>query len=829
MKTITQWRFYTFISLLLTGPFLYAQPCLYKYVGGSGHIQQVYEATDSTIWVATTRGVFRMDDLNSPVVYDPILPSAGNAVPVFKLVEADGYMWAATEESGIFRYDGFNWLNFAPFNGLPSSNVNDITVDGNDRLWVATDKGIAMLDATGVNFNIYTPFSNNDVWAIGANGTDVYASSRSQTTQIMYFDGTAWNSVPDNSTNIAGRRVNQLKFDTAGTMYTLALGGVLSQYKDGVWSTLPGNALDFTIDGTDLYFLSKNTQNYLIRKRDTITDTLQAEICLSGQSSGLYSSREPGSFWLGGEVAYTNYVSKTHISSAESYGTLAVNGIKAGFYKGGDLFLNPEGEEFSDIRPNVPGGPGYIYTSNLWVKGSSGGNEKVSAATYALLRDFNSGPVSGLYDSDYIHRYDRVWKVNKAQIADFKANYNTPGYSIPEAILNWPGNGDVLKGEAPVLAPFEDLNNNGIYEPYMGEYPYIKGDEAIYFIINDTRGLSLQTESVPVGVEIHCMAYAFDTTDEALANTIFLGYRIFNRSGTTLTNFKTGFWSDFDLGAPWDDRVGCDSRLNLMYSYNGDSNDEGPLGFGAFPPASGILFLSDSLRGTLNYLSYSLNGPDAMHAPENAANFINYMDQKWLDGSLLRLENPSGPSNNRNGDGYDPMGSYPATNFHFNDKDQWFQPVYLEGDMRSLGVGSEVTLQDNESYCFEIAFFQARDQSSPDFMASLNLLKSRAADLRSFYAANNEGCLENVVSLREETKSPQAFIYPNPARTRLFIREGEELAIQTVRMFTMNGVKLKDITREWYSIDIAELPTGVYLVQLQFEDGTTSVQKIMKE
>ncbi|GIR59735.1 MAG: hypothetical protein CM15mP65_23160 [Crocinitomicaceae bacterium] len=43
--------------------------------------------------------------------------------------------------------------------------------------------------------------------------------------------------------------------------------------------------------------------------------------------------------------------------------------------------------------------------------------------------------------------------------------YTDPNYVIPEAILSWPGNGYIPCGHNEFIAPFNDLDLDGLYEP----------------------------------------------------------------------------------------------------------------------------------------------------------------------------------------------------------------------------------------------------------------------------------------------------------------------------------------------------------------------------
>jgi len=54
-----------------------------------------------------------------------------------------GYLWFATENNGILRYDGDNFTNFTTKNGLISNQINTI-ISKNDSLLVGTNKGLTI-------------------------------------------------------------------------------------------------------------------------------------------------------------------------------------------------------------------------------------------------------------------------------------------------------------------------------------------------------------------------------------------------------------------------------------------------------------------------------------------------------------------------------------------------------------------------------------------------------------------------------------------------------------------------------------------------------------
>src|ERR1051326_191242 len=210
------------------------------------------------------------------------------------------------------------------------------------------------------------------------------------------------------------------------------------------------------------------------------------------------------------------------------------------------------------------------------------------------------------------------------------------------------------------MAPFYDMNGDGIYNPYDKDYPLIPGDQAVYFIYNDNlRGaIHGQTNGQHLGTEIHGMAYAFAcTADSALNNTIFINYTIINRSLVTYYNCYVGMWTDFDIGYSGDDYVGCDVSRNAFYAYNGNNNDGngGPGTYGNRTGAQGVVVLqgpeadiSDGIDNNENcivdepgernsiskFISYN-NDASIQGNPSVAYDYYNYMRGIWRDNTPI--------------------------------------------------------------------------------------------------------------------------------------------------------------------------------------------------
>ena len=71
----------------------------------------------------------------------------------------------------------------------------------------------------------------------------------------------------------------------------------------------------------------------------------------------------------------------------------------------------------------------------------------------------NNGNIS----AEECNRWDTHFKLERSEVEEYVARYATdPTYEIPNSIINWPAHGDPSQGQDEFLAPFFDLNGNGI-------------------------------------------------------------------------------------------------------------------------------------------------------------------------------------------------------------------------------------------------------------------------------------------------------------------------------------------------------------------------------
>jgi len=501
----------------------------------------------------------------------------------------------------------------------------------------------------------------------------------------------------------------------------------------------------------------------------------------------------------------------------QSYATLDINNILARINSNGILFC---GDNY-DCKFEVPRGRGKhtIFASNIWLGGmDEGGDLHLAAQTYNLKGvDFFYGPIADNYtSSSYITKYNKVWKMDKMIIEEHMQDYTSSGYQVPKTIADWPGNGDTTNGEASQLAPYIDFNKNSIYDPVNGDYPDIRGDRAIFYMINDDKQAHTETGGKKLRIEIHGMAYAFyDTANSMLGETVFVNFKVFNRSNNKYNSVYMGLWTDMDLGNYGDDFVGSDSLLGMFYTYNGDDIDEGILGYGFNPPAQGSVFLSHPIS---NFLYYN-NDTSNTGNPVNSLDYYNYMKGRWMDGKDMTF----------GGNGY---GGATPSNFMFSGKPEtgsgWTEisSGNTPGDRRGIMSIGPFTFLPGTDFCIDVAFPYASTKSNSS-IGSVALLRQRMKILKTFYEAQNYNC-EFTAGIKEN-KIEQGFakVYPNPCNGKFTVSSSSRNSQLHIYNAIGQEVFSARINSDRTEIDLSDHTRGMYFYRLICQPGIEILGKIV--
>jgi len=573
--------------------------------------------------------------------------------------------------------------------------------------------------------------------------------------------------------------------------------------------------------------MNQTTQNMM--KPKSIINLLALAVMCVFFTTAVFARENAGS--TGNSNKHGNGVAVTAASCnpTTAQAELDINNIRTTVLVGGDLWWN-----LSDPKYEVPIGFGKhsIFAGSLWIGGiDAGGQVKVAAQTYRQTGiDFWGGPIDTTtvtITNDRCKTFDRHWKVTKDEVRAFIADNS----KATNDIKSWPGNGSDVTNEGQYLAPFKDVDGDGIYDYRNGDYPYyllpdvdpndqfptipgtpkvecndyLFGDKTIWWVFNDVGNAHTETSSDPIGLEIRAQAFGFKTNDE-INNMTFYKYQIINRSSNTLTETYFGQWVDPDLGYYLDDYVGCDVPRGLGFVYNGDADDETASGYGANPPALGVdffqgpiadkndgidndrdgcvdcTFLEDSLGNTVSYdddilgeqiimskFVYYNNDNTPLGNPSGFADFYNYLRGIWRDNQPITY----------GADGRDP--SAPTCNFMFpgtTDPDnfptlgEWseFSAGNVPADRRFLQSAGTFTLTPGAvNYVTTGVVWAKAQQGGP--LASVDLMK--LADDKA------QALFDNCFKLIDGPNAPD-----------LAIRELDKKFIFSLQNYNTNAVEL---------------------------------------
>lgn len=489
------------------------------------------------------------------------------------------------------------------------------------------------------------------------------------------------------------------------------------------------------------------------------------------------------------------------------------------------------------------------FASALWLSGyDAGGQLHVAAQTYRQAgNDYWPGPLdaSGTLSYPTSYNWAKIWKVNRTDIQSFQSVGTHTITNTPDAILTWPAKGNAnAKGNAGVkltitenMAPFVDLNSNGVYEPLLGDYPDIKGDQALWWVFSDNGPTHTETNGKPLGVEVHAMSYAY-ARGTLTDNVVYYEYNLINKSPNSYTSVRAGIRADMDLGYNFDDFVGCDTTLRMAVQYNGVADDGASAGhpansYGLNPPAVGISWVSlpgdaGSSYVPLGGFTYQNNDASVVGNPTVDTEYNNYMRSKIRDGRHVSNDFQG------TGSGYKGYGSGPACNYAYygdpSDTGEWSEcsAPNNPGDRRFVLSSNDFNLAPGSTQQLVMALIVAEGVGG---CPSVDFSKIRKiAD--SAWSVYHNPLPPKPVTVSELTLTGGIKIYPNPAHDQLFI---ESMAMDNgethIVIHNTLGQEMKVLTddRNYVTtVDVSKLPAGLYTVTYRNAQSQT-VMKFVKQ
>ncbi|MBL4709461.1 MAG: T9SS type A sorting domain-containing protein [Flavobacteriales bacterium] len=794
----------------------------------SNNIQDVFIQDKSNVWLATDLGLSHFDGtiFTNYTTANSTLPDND----IKEIVYTQNKLWLR-RTSGLSSFDGTVFINYTTANGLLNNSIRDITHTTNDTLWMCSGSGVSKFD--GVNF---THYPSRMAFVIEAdNSNRIYAALILGTTNVNFvslYENGLWTNPTSTGQSSVLYGLMGLKLTKDGDLLAIPHNNLAmpqNNIKEYYKISYPlnyeskrvilGVSNPHTLGGVNLRFIEKMAGKlwagcYSPRFICSTTDSIAKPYIVNNLN--VFSSTIDlfQDVIAVGTVNAGLYIANSSIETNDKEEGFSVNQIKTSVRITDPVFSNTIDGMANFEYPKTSGNHG-IYTANFIVAA-----KKVGQFSYTVhplninSPSFAPGPISntaGLPDNYLV-------KVSTQEILSHQTSFNHPGYTIPKGIEEWPAYGDSLLGIATDLAPFVDFNSNGCYDPQNGDYPIIKGDEAIYWINHpDDQNLEL---------EYHWMLYGFNSPNTELDQTLFLQYTIVNRAVEVYDSVKVGFYFDADLGASSDDYVGCDSLNDILYSYNGyltDPGTRGSPGYGNRVPAIGVKFLSDRLSNLMHFGIGVFTG-----APSRPQDWINMMNSRWKYGQQLRY----------GGNGFNSAGVTTNTTTHMFTGNPYLQTGWTEitpggielsnhpGDRTLFGSIPYFSLQPNERKSIEIVvgFGKNPDTNSvigQNISTLVNVLNAADSAWNTIVVspsswALTDSCnvITSLVSIYDDNKE-KLRIYPIPTTNDLTIESPIE--ILEVQLFDMKGVLMKQYfdNRTTVILGLGDLEGGFYMLRVR--------------
>ncbi len=659
------------------------------------YIYKMLHDAQGNIWVAHRLGLSKFDGANwSQIPFDSL---AGFLPQYIFELESNSNSILLGGNKGFYLLDlqSQTWSSYRKSNStLLCDSIRAIEISSTGEFWLGTDSGLCVLSNGS-----FTNYSSKDmgiprstIQEIKFNSTDTLLLAKGR--GIYQFQNGQLSSI---DSLLHGVQVSNF---CSSPMYQLSL--------ENIYQGNPHNFIyrpeEYLFGDSNLYYLysRENYLNYqfptsqiifqINQNLKTLVSTLWeplnttkncilprihndtiylASLDYNINSSIIKHPLHPSAFkkfdlldtlFIGTNNS-TQVIRESHVASRDS-AFLHANKIRAQLLNRGDLHWNPV-KQLPGYEVNPGSHKVSTYCSALWLGGyDQNGQLYTAAQTYRQsgANDFWPGPLNanGIADSTSNSNFDSIWMVRRSDVDEFRYQYalgnvNNGTFPVSNFILTWPSKiNDPLITQT--LAPFVDFNNDGLYNPYDGDYPDVKGDQMAWWVFNDQYSVKTETNSLPMGLEINASAYAMNcnNANPILDYTTFYHYEIHNRSTNDYDSCFIGMWSETDLGNASDDYIGCHVPTNSFFVYNGDSDDVG--GFGECPPIQNIVILEgptaystdgfdnnhdgivdepNEKNGMSSFLRYT-GGNNVPHSfPSVMQDYYYYQTSRWQNGQAV--------------------------------------------------------------------------------------------------------------------------------------------------------------------------------------------------
>ena len=386
-----------------------------------------------------------------------------------------------------------------------------------------------------------------------------------------------------------------------------------------------------------------------------------------------------------------------------------------------------------------------IYTSQIILCGENA-NQKLGCSSYLYNYDYLPGPYFSLKDAPNtkeIAEFNKVWATNKTDILAHKTDFSTDKKIDKKltSIYSWPGRGNPhfesynqfkIKVANYPLAPFHDEDQDGIYDPDQGDYPWI--DPINKDVPPDQLLWTMFHSDAPnLIAEFGITSYVYYCPEnDFLHNTAFHSISVSHKDEAfgNLTKAYLGVFTDNDLGCYADDYIGCLPQKNMSFWYNMDALEGDSIGncinnivsYKKNIPAGSLLFLNRKLDALTPFFNQGIaNFPDLITPNKNSFEYFNVMQGLTRNGKQV----------------INPTTNQPSSHWFSgnpNDKNQWSMRTenLPEIDSRFLSSNSINTLELNKTVRLDFAYSFHHHKDS-NHIQNVNLAIQNCDKIQSIY------------------------------------------------------------------------------------------------
>jgi hypothetical protein len=683
---------------------------------------------------------------------------------------------------------------------------------------------------------------------------------------------------------------------------------------DLLWSQiLPETKLnDLTLVSDGGIFLTGETETltWMVLKTDGLGNPLWTRSYETGKGWEIEPTTDGGAV-----VLWHNTIGgfRLHLAKIDAFGntapaeteisqiterTLHTSGAKTTQFPLTGLFFDG-----FNSRLNIPAdsATSTIFVHSPWIGGLNETNAlHIAATTYGnAQQDFRAGLASSP-----ARDFNRVWAVSREEIAQIRLDFGEDGdldTPPPFDLLTWPAKGNphfrqnldfslVTTHPDSLPAPFIDVNGDGIYNVFDGDYPRLLGDRMLWWVRTD-QTTHVESFGQPLGVDVLITLYGYDCPQNgAVSNALFVEYQFINRSGEEYHDTYLGFYTDFDLGCSDDDYTGSLPALNSAFVYNQDAVDGNPgsicsagvATFGEKVPVQALSLLNHTLDHSISW-----GGNSGASDPSSPIQYYAYLQGLICQGQLptiggtgcnpgstdfthflfpdnpadpqgwsmcsenlsladRRMLNSHGPFDFAAGDTFTMRLAFtyhPDVPHPCPDIDTWVKPNILQiqqwhddGTLDArLDLGGVLTLTQGQPLVLDATQTNPATTyiwSSGQTTASISVTQPGTYTVSVTPATGCSYTETVLVQLASSTHSPTLprwTVQPNPASERLTILAGNTEGPLKVLLRNAQGqtVAMQNGTGNALEISVVNLPAGLYFAELWQEGQFLGSRKVV--